>query len=137
MSDDQPEASYWERAQSIRRSLEQSLGWPRDAYNPLSGERWEEPPVADEFQLQSVRVGGSEEKPIVEVVFKWDGEDGVFGMRWPIGPCDPVVEEPHDRFISVYVEENLNAEGMGIQNAAREIVDGVIWLNWDSYWTRY
>jgi len=43
---------------------------------------------------------------------------------------DPIVDEAPDALISVYVEENLVADGFGIENAIRRVTDGVAWLSW-------
>ena len=70
--------------------------------------------------------------PEVDVLFKWDGEDETFGMRFPIRRDDPAIISEEDGHISAYVDENLATPGKGIENAHRNVVNGVAWLGWEA-----
>ena len=85
------------------------------------GDTWAEPPVSDEFRLERVELRGVDQEPEIAVLFRWAGEDHLFGMKYRIprrGDC----------YISVYLEEDLL--GSGIETAIREPADGVTWLRW-------
>ena len=93
------------------------------------GDRWEAPAVSPEFQLERVELHGSADRYEIAVLFRWAGQTDLFGMRFGIPPDDGDSLAP-DAYISVYVEENLLAQGYGLANAAREHTDGITWLRW-------
>jgi len=117
-----------ERAQAIRDAVAVSLSRPAQAVSRF-GDRWEEPAVSPEFQLERVELRGGGDSYQIAVLFRWAGQAGLFGMRFDIPPDDDDFGAP-DAYISVYVEENLLASGYGLANAAREHADGVTWLRW-------
>ena len=116
-----------QRARAVRDAVERALSEPRQAYGRF-GDRWEAPPVSEEFQLEHVELLGTADAPRIGVVFRWAGEDGLFGLSYPV-PADGGDGAP-DAYISVYVEEDLLASGHGIGNAVREPAGGVTWLRW-------
>jgi len=108
------------RARAIRDEVERDLSEPQQAWGRF-GDTWEEPPVSEEFRLERVEVRGSDQAPEIAVLFRWAGESDLFGLRYE-------VPRRGDVFISVYVAENLLADG--IEAAIREPADGVTWLRW-------
>jgi hypothetical protein len=117
-----------ERAQAIRDAVAACLSEPVQAGNRF-GDRWEQPPVSPEFQLERVELRGSADSYEIAVLFRWTGQDDLFGMCFDISPDDEDYAAP-DAFISVYVEENLLASGSGLANAPRDKADGITWLRW-------
>lgn len=117
-----------DRARAVRASVAACLSTPSQAWGRF-GDRWEEPPVCVTFHLERVELGGTGQDPLVVVLFRWDGEDGLFGLRYPI-PDEGWADNADDAYISVRVEEDLLATGFGIENATREVADGVTWLQW-------
>jgi hypothetical protein len=118
-----------ERAQAIRDVLAAGLSQPRQAGNRF-GDRWEEPPVSPQFQLERVDLRGSGDRYEIAVLFRWAGESDLFGMRFGITPEDDGEFDAPDGYISVHLEENLLAQGYGLANATRERADGITWLRW-------
>lgn len=117
-----------ERAQAIRDAVAACLSEPVQAGNRF-GDRWEQPPVSPEFQLERVELRGSGDSYEIAVLFRWAGQDDLFGMCFDISPDDEDYATP-DAYISVYVEENLLASGYGLANATRDKADGITWLRW-------
>lgn len=117
-----------ERAQVIRDAVAAGLSHPVQAANRF-GDTWEEPPVSPEFQLDRVDLRGSGDSYEIAVLFRWAGQDDLFGMRFDISPDDGADYAAPDGYICVYVEENLLA-GAGLHNATRDKADGITWLRW-------
>jgi hypothetical protein len=117
-----------ERAQAIRDVVAKCLSEPGQAVSRF-GDRWEEPAVSPDFQLERVELHGGGESYEIAVLFRWAGQTDLFGMRFGIPPDDDDFGAP-DAYISVHVQENLLASGYGLANAAREHADGVTWLRW-------
>ena len=110
------------RARAIRDEVESDLSEPRQTYGRF-GDTWEEPPVSEEFRLERVEVRGTDREPEIAVLFRWAGQDDLFGLRYEVPRRGEV-------YISVYVAESLLADG--IEAAVREPADGVTWLRWPS-----
>lgn len=92
---------------------------------------WDGPRIADAFNLVAINVSGTKESPQVDVLFKWDGEREIFGMRFPVRRDDPAIIGEEDGHISASVEEHLAAtSGMGIESAHRNVVNSLAWLSW-------
>lgn len=117
-----------ERAPAIRDAVAASLSQPGQAVSRF-GDRWEVPAVSPEFQLERVELHGGGDDYEIAVLFRWAGETGLFGMRFGLPAEDEGFDAP-DALISVYVEENLLAQGYGLENATREPADGITWLRW-------
>jgi hypothetical protein len=117
-----------ERAPAIRDAVAASLSQPHQAVSRF-GDRWEVPPVSPEFQLERVELSGGGDDYEIAVLFRWAGETSLFGMRFGLSAEDGDFDAP-DAYISVYVEENLLAQGYGLANATREPADGITWLRW-------
>ncbi len=126
--DPPPRLPLAERAEAIRDTVAKCLSEPGQAGNRF-GDRWEAPAVSPEFQLERVELHGSADRYEIAVLFRWAGQTDLFGMRFGIPPDDGDSLAP-DAYISVYVEENLLAQGYGLANAAREHTDGITWLRW-------
>lgn len=108
------------RARTIRDEVERDLSEPQQVSGRF-GDTWEEPPVSEEFRLERVEVRGTDREPEIAVLFRWTGQDDLFGLRYE-------VPRRGDVYISVYVAEHLL--GDGIEAAIREPADGVTWLRW-------
>jgi len=115
-----PRLSRMARARAIREAAEADLGQPQQAFGRF-GDTWEEPPVSEEFRLERVELRGTAREPEIAVLFRWAGQDELFGLRYE-------VPRRGETYISVYVAEQLLADG--IETAAREVADGVTWLSW-------
>ena len=120
-----------ERAEAIRDAVSKCLSEPGQAVSRF-GDQWEVPAVSPEFQLERVDLRGSGDSYEIAVLFRWAGETDLFGMRFGIAPDDEDDGQFYapDAYISVYVEENLLAQGYGLANATRERADGITWLRW-------
>jgi hypothetical protein len=122
-----------ERARRVREALERALSSPQQVTGRF-GDTWEAPPVDKKLRLERVELRGSEDDPQVAVLFRWAGEDDLFGMSHHVfGETEEDDEDSADApdaYISVYLEENLIASGYGLANAIREPADGVTWLRW-------
>jgi len=117
-----------DRARAVRDAVEQCLSEPHMAIGRF-GDEWEEPPIAPTFHLDRVELRAAEQAPEIVVLFRWDGENDLFGVKFPIPQGDPF-DDSSDAYISVYVEENLLAAGFGVENAVRDHAEGVTWLSW-------
>jgi hypothetical protein len=117
-----------ERARDLRDQVQLELSAPREVHGRF-GERWTEPPVSAKFRLERVELRGTDDAAEIAVLFRWSGEDDLFGLSYPLSG-DEESGEMADAFISVYVEENLVAGGYGLANAIREPAGGVTWLRW-------
>jgi len=115
-----PRLSRMARARAIRDAVEADLDQPQQAWGRF-GDTWEVPPVSAEFRLERVELRGTEREPEIAVLFRWAGEDELFGLKYG-------VPRRGEAYISVYVAENLLADG--IETAVREVADGVTWLSW-------
>ncbi len=117
-----------ERAQAIRDAVAACLSEPIQAVSRF-GDRWQHPAVSPEFELERVELRGSEGSYEIAVLFRWAGQDDLFGMRFGISAEDRDHDAP-DAYISVYVQENLLAAGRGLANATRHRADGITWVRW-------
>jgi hypothetical protein len=90
------------------------------------GDTWEEPAICEEFRLERVEVRLGSEGTAIAILFWWEGEDDLFGYDFPLNDTDAGA----DGYICMYLEENLLAVGFGVENARRELADGVTWLSW-------
>jgi hypothetical protein len=112
-----------EQARATREAVARQLSEPQEVWNRF-GETRQEPPVSEEFRLERVELRGTEAQPQIAVLFRWAGEDDLFGLKYSVGAAG-------NPYISVYVEENLLAQGYGVANAIREPDgEGVTWLRW-------
>jgi hypothetical protein len=125
-----PALSLAERARAVRDAAERSLAEPSQVHDRF-GDRWEEPAVSERFHLERVEVIDASGDPQIAVLFRWSGEDDLFGLSYAIPGRDESLDAP-DAYISVYVEEDLLAAGRGVANAIREPASGVTWLRWRS-----
>jgi hypothetical protein len=114
-----------ERAENVRAWLDRSLREPSQVHGRF-GDTWEEPAISEEFRLEGVEVRTDRGSTDIAILFRWEGEDDLFGMRFPLNETDAT----GDDYIGVYLEENLIAGGFGVENARRDRSDGVIWLSW-------
>jgi hypothetical protein len=118
-----------ERARAIRDAVAACLTGPVQMHGRF-GDQWEAPAVSAEFQLDRVELHGSGDDYEIAVLFRWSGEEDLFGMRYGVPPAEDEDYDVPDAYISVYVEENLLAVGYGLENAIREPADGITWLRW-------
>jgi hypothetical protein len=123
-----PKLPMAERARAVRDVVEQSLTEPGQARGRF-GDHWEEPAVSEAFHLERVELRGTGDTPRIAVLFRWSGENDLFGLSYPISQSD-VHDDAPDAYISVYVQEDLLGAGFGVANAVREPADGVTWLRW-------
>ena len=123
--EDEPIPPMPERAERLRAWLDESLRTPSQVHGRF-GDTWEEPPISEEFHLEQVEVRSIDGTTTIAILFRWNGEDEVFGMVIPLNESDATTDD----YIGVYVQENLIAGGLGVQNAHRERADDVTWLSW-------
>jgi hypothetical protein len=72
-----------------------------------------------------VEVRGTDEEPVIGIVFRRDDEDGLFGLTYPVEPFD---EDIPDLYIGVHLDEDLATRDFPA--ASRTILDRVTWLSW-------
>jgi hypothetical protein len=121
-----PPLNEW--AASVRKSVERGLtssAWSihRD------GSRHAVPAISEEFQFKRTELRVDDESALLDVIFAWEGEDGLFGRTFQLVQDDFIADSP-DAYVTVYLEEDLLATGFGIENARRDPRDGVTWLSW-------
>ncbi len=114
----------------VREAVETYLATPQRTWHVATNTYVWEPPITEEFHLDRVELRGSSDSPFLAVFFRWDGEDGLFAISYPLVHPENREDEPSDAFISIYVEEDLIGEGFGVENAIREPDDEATWLSW-------
>jgi hypothetical protein len=96
-------------------------------------------PIDSRFQLDRVLLHTDTVPPEVHIIFRWAGEQTLFGVREPVEQDDDearvvgtTAADELASLILISLEENLLACGYGIENAIREPQGGdVTWLHWD------
>jgi len=106
-----------------------------------SGATWRVPPIDSRFQLGRVLLRTDTVPPQIHILFRWDGEQTLYGVRVSVEQDDdePVVigttvAGSLASLITISLEENLLAHGYGIENAIRKPQGDVTWLHWNSKW---
>jgi hypothetical protein len=112
----------------MRDVVERSLTEPVEI-GDSEGNRQLVPPTRGNFHLERVEVTGTSEAPTISVLFRFGTWSDLFGIAYPV---TEMYQGAPDGYISVYIAEQLFAEGFGIENARQEERDGVTWLRWDA-----
>jgi hypothetical protein len=122
-----------EFAELARGAVEAALTGPRQSVSRF-GDTGLEPPVDAAFSLAGTGVRSSPDGYEITVTFRWEGEDDLLGFACPVEQDDdwPATPEEAAGAVCIYLEENLQAAGYGLANAAREPADGVTWLHWEA-----
>lgn len=89
-----------ERARAVRDAVERALTEPRQVVSRF-GDRWEEPPVSEAFRLERVELQGASDDPVIAVLFRWNGENDLFGLSYPICDDEDDLDDAPDGYISV------------------------------------
>ncbi len=121
-----PPLEEW--AASVRGAVERGLTEPGVSTSRY-GVRSEVPPISEEFDLVRVDLRFDEQGPVIDVIFRWNGEDQDLGWSNSIEQKELVADAP-DAYVTVYLEENLLAMGFGVENATRTRRAGIDWLTW-------
>jgi hypothetical protein len=114
----------------VREAVEKGLAAPQRTWHVATNTFIWEPPITDEFHLDRVELRGSSASPFIAVFFRWDGEDELFAISYPLVHPGNREDEPSDAYISAYLEEDLMAEGFGVEHAIREPDNEATWLSW-------
>jgi hypothetical protein len=123
--------SLQEFATRARDAVEASLTSPREAIGRF-GDSWQEPPVDPAFRLERVELSPGEDGPQIAVLFRWDGQDALFGQTSIVRQDDvwPDTPEAFAGLVVTHLEENLLASGYGLEKAIGDTRAGVTWLRW-------
>lgn len=128
----EPEPIVWppleEWADGVRLAVERCLTEPNVSTNRY-GEQSLVPPISERFHLGHVTLRIEDESAFLDVVFSWDGFDALFGRSYCLEQDDEIAHAS-DAYISVYLEEELMAAGLGVENATRDRRVGIDWLTW-------
>jgi hypothetical protein len=128
----EPEPYEWpaleEWATAVCQAVEVCLTEPGVSTNRY-GAKSLAPPIAEEFHLGSVNLRVEKGVPFIDVVFTWDGVDSVLGRSYRLEQHDEIAGIS-DAYISTYLQEELLAGGLGVENAVRLHRDGIDWLTW-------
>ena len=92
-------------------------------------------PVDGRFQLARVLLRLDMVPPEIHIIFRWAGEQALFGVREKVEQHDNDAPTPEElaSLIVTYLEENLLASDLGIETAIRRARDDVIWLDWSHH----
>ena len=122
---------FSEYAIGVRDCVERCLTEPNRSWHVATDTHSWVSPVDDAFHLEGVELSEEDNLyPAVDVFFRWDGEEALFGISYLLGEQKFGPDALPDAYISMYVEEDLLAAGFGVENARRETKDGVTWLSW-------
>jgi len=115
-------------ALDVRDCVERCLADPVEKWYPATDTYEWVAPIADEFHVELVELRGTRESPEIAVLFRWDGEEDLFGIVYPVR--EQGTDGSPDAYVSIYVQEDLLALGYGVENAHRQPREGVTWLDW-------
>ena len=129
-----------EFARQVRDLVDRGLRTPGLMISD-SGATWRVPPIDSRFQLGRVLLRTHTVPPQIHILFRWDGEQTLYGVRVSVEQDDyePVVigttvAGSLASLITISLEEDLLAHGYGIENAIRKPQGDVTWLHWNSKW---
>lgn len=118
--------------------VDRALRTPAELWSSGSGAVRLVPSIDSKFQLDRVVLGTETVPPEIHILFRWAGEQTLFGVRELVEQDDAVTPvlnatyaEESAAVIMDSLEENLLAVGYGIKNAIREPQNDVTWLRWD------
>jgi hypothetical protein len=125
-------------ARRTRDLVDQALRTPAVLRSSDSRATRRVPPIDGKFQLDQVVLDGNTDPVEIHVLFRWAGDQTLFGVREPVERDDvltPVVGASDAEELAAMIvdslEENLLAECYGVQNAIRDQQDSVTWLRWN------
>ena len=88
------------------------------------------PPIDARFQLDQVLLRPDTVCPEITIMFRWAGEQALFGVSYVIEQDETARELAS--MIVISLEEDLLAWGYGVENAIREPKGEVTWLRWST-----